>query len=90
LTIAKRHNLILIEDGCEALGAERHGKKVATFGAAGVFGFYPNKQITTSEGGMIVTNEEKLAVRVRSLRNHGSTPLGEWFEHNEIGYHYRL
>jgi perosamine synthetase len=90
LTIAQRHGLILMEDACEALGAERHGKKVGTFGAAGVFGFYPNKQITTSEGGMIVTNDEKLAGRVRSLRNHGRTPMGEWFEHNEIGYNYRL
>ena len=90
LTIARRYGLILIEDACEALGAERHGKKVGTFGAAGVFGFYPNKQITTSEGGMIVTNDEKLAVRVRSLRNHGRTRKGEWFEHNEIGYNYRL
>jgi perosamine synthetase len=90
LTIAQRHGLILVEDACEALGAEWHGKKVGTFGAAGVFGFYPNKQITTSEGGMIVTNDEKLAVRVRSLRNHGRAPMGEWFEHNEIGYNYRL
>jgi len=90
LAIAKRHKLILIEDACEALGAEWRGKRVGAFGAAGVFGFYPNKQITTSEGGMIVTNDEKLALRVRSLRNHGRIPIGEWFEHTEIGYNYRL
>jgi perosamine synthetase len=90
LAIARRHKLILIEDACEALGAEWRGEKVGTFGAAGVFGFYPNKQITTSEGGMVVTNDEKLALRVRSLRNHGRIPIGEWFEHTEVGYNYRL
>jgi perosamine synthetase len=88
--IAARHHLILIEDACEALGAEWRGKKVGAFGAAGVFGFYPNKQITSGEGGMVVTNDEKLAARVRSLRNQGRTPAGKWFEHAEIGYNYRL
>jgi len=88
--IAAKHQLILIEDACEALGAEWRGKKAGAFGQAGVFGFYPNKQITTAEGGAVVTNNEKLAARLRSLRNQGRTPTGEWFEHNEIGYNYRL
>jgi perosamine synthetase len=88
--IAARHHLILIEDACEALGAEWRGRKVGAFGAAGVFGFYPNKQITTGEGGMVVTNDERLVARVRSLRNQGRNAIGEWFEHAEIGYNYRL
>ncbi len=88
--IAAKHNLILIEDACEAIGAEWRGKKVGTSGAAGVFGFYPNKQITTAEGGMVVTSDRKLAARVRSLRNHGRSNGDEWFEHAEIGYNYRL
>ena len=88
--IAARHHLILIEDACEALGAECRGKKAGTFGQAGVFGFYPNKQITTGEGGAVVTNDEKLAARLRLLRNQGRTRIGEWFEHTEIGYNYRL
>ena len=88
--IARRHNLLLIEDACEALGAERRAKKVGTFGAAGIFGFYPNKQITTAEGGVIVSNDETLTKRVRSLRNQGRTPGGNWLEHEELGFNYRL
>ena len=88
--IAEKHQLILIEDACEALGAEWRGKKAGAFGQAGVFGFYANKQITTGEGGAVVTNNETLAARLRSLRNQGRTPTGEWFEHAEIGYNYRL
>jgi perosamine synthetase len=88
--IAEKQQLILFEDACEALGAEWRSKKAGTFGQAGVFGFYPNKQITTGEGGMVVTNHEKIAARVRSLRNQGRTAPAEWFEHAEIGYNYRL
>jgi perosamine synthetase len=88
--IAARHNLLLIEDACESIGAEWHGRKVGTFGKAGVFGFYPNKQITTAEGGVVVTSDEALAAKVRSLRNQGRTEIGDWFEHTEVGYNYRL
>ncbi len=88
--IADKHGLILVEDACEALGAEWRGKKAGTFGRAGVFGFYPNKQITTGEGGAVVTNDEKLATRLRSMRNQGRRATGEWLEHQEIGYNYRL
>jgi perosamine synthetase len=88
--IAGKRGLILFEDACEALGAEWRGKKAGAFGQAGVFGFYPNKQITTGEGGAVVTNNETAAARLRSLRNQGRTPAGEWFEHAEIGYNYRL
>ncbi|HKO10737.1 MAG TPA: DegT/DnrJ/EryC1/StrS family aminotransferase [Acidobacteriaceae bacterium] len=87
--IVRRHHLRLIEDACEALGAEMDGRQVGTFGDAAVFAFYPNKQITTGEGGMVVTQEVDVARRVQALRNHGRT--GEaWLEHAEVGYNYRL
>jgi perosamine synthetase len=87
--IARRHGLKLIEDACEALGAEIGGQRVGRFGDAAVFAFYPNKQITTGEGGMVVTRDADVARRVRALRNHGRS--GEaWFEHAEVGYNYRL
>src|SRR5277367_4941671 len=90
LDIASRHNLKVIEDACEAIGAEYKGQKVGTFGDAGVFAFYPNKQITTGEGGMIVTGDDDVANALRSLRNHGRRPGDEWFEHFELGYNYRI
>lgn len=88
--IAAKHNLLIIEDACESIGAEYRGGKTGTFGNAGVFAFYPNKQITTGEGGIIVTRDERLAMRVRSLRNQGRGLSGDWFEHEELGYNYRL
>jgi perosamine synthetase len=90
LEIASRHGLLVIEDACEALGAELTGKKVGTFGDAGVYGFYPNKQITTAEGGVVVTNKPEVAARVRTLRNHGREPAAEPHEYKEVGYNYRL
>jgi len=89
-SIAQRHNLFLIEDACEALGAEYRGKKVGAIGDVAVFAFYPNKQITTAEGGVVVTQDSELASRVRSLRNHGRTNSGAWLQHAEVGYNYRL
>lgn len=89
LEIARRHGLRVIEDACEALGAEIGGRRVGIFGDVGVFAFYPNKQITTGEGGMAVTQDAALARRMRALRNHGR--YGEaWLEHAELGYNYRL
>jgi len=90
LAIASRHDLKVIEDACEAIGADYKGRKVGTFGDAGVFAFYPNKQITTGEGGMVVTGDEEVANALRSLRNHGRRPGDEWFEHFELGYNYRI
>jgi perosamine synthetase len=90
LEIARRRGLLVIEDACEALGAESGGKKTGTLGDAGVFGFYPNKQITTAEGGMLVTENADIAARIRSLRNHGRSPSGTGSEHKELGYNYRL
>jgi len=88
--IAERHNLKIIEDACEALGAEYEGQMAGSIGEAGVFAFYPNKQITTGEGGVVVTNSHRVYERVRLLRNHGRDPRSEWFEHVELGYNYRL
>jgi perosamine synthetase len=90
LEIAARHRLSVIEDACEAFGAEYEGRKVGSFGDACVFGFYPNKQITTGEGGMIVTNDPRIAVLSRKLRNQGRGAAGEWLEHEELGYNYRI
>jgi perosamine synthetase len=90
LEIAERHGLKVIEDACEAIGAEYRGRKVGTFGDVGVSAFYPNKQITTAEGGMVVARETGIAVSIRSLRNQGRRPTDDWFEHSELGYNYRI
>ncbi len=90
LEIARRHQLPVIEDACEALGAQFDGRKVGSFGHAAVFGFYPNKQITSGEGGMLVTNDPKLAAVARKLRNQGRGESGAWLQHEELGYNYRI
>jgi perosamine synthetase len=90
LEIARRHHLSVIEDACEAIGAEYHGRKVGVHSDAGVFAFYPNKQITTGEGGAVVTNDPRLAARVRALRNQGRSETDDWFQHSELGYNYRI
>jgi len=88
--IARKHGLRVIEDACEAIGAEYDGCKVGPLGDAGVFAFYPNKQITTGEGGVIVTQSSQIAALARAQRNQGRTHPGEWLEHGELGYNYRL
>lgn len=90
LDIARCHNLAIIEDACEAIGAEYDGQKAGLFGDAAVFGFYPNKQITTGEGGMVVTRRPELAERIRALRNQGRYDSEDWLQHAELGYNYRL
>ena len=90
MQIAERYNLKVIEDACEAIGAEYKGKKVGTFGEASVFAFYANKQITTGEGGMIVSNDEKIAKLCRSMRNQGRDESSAWLVHRRLGYNYRL
>jgi len=82
--IAKKHNLFLIEDSCEALGGELNGRVAGSFGECGVFAFYPNKQITTGEGGMIVTDREDIRDMCRSLRNQGRATTA-WLEHAYLG-----
>lgn len=90
MEIATRYNLHVIEDACEGLGAEYKGQHVGTFGDIGVFAFYPNKQMTTGEGGMIVTNNEAIATACRSLRNQGRAEDADWLRHDHLGYNYRL
>jgi len=90
LEIAARRGLIVIEDACEAIGAEYDGRKVGSIGSAGVFAFYPNKQITTGEGGVVVTRDATFARRVRALRNQGRYETDDWFQHTELGYNYRI
>jgi len=88
--VAEKYGLGVIEDSCEALGAEYKGRKAGTLGDCGVFAFYPNKQITTGEGGMIVTNDDQAADLMRALRNQGRAPGDTWLEHTYLGYNYRL
>jgi perosamine synthetase len=90
LEIARQHHLCVIEDACEAIGAEYDGRKVGGWEDAGVFAFYPNKQITTGEGGMVVMENPRIASMVRALRNQGRTDSNDWFQHSELGYNYRL
>lgn len=88
--IANQYNLSVIEDSCEALGGEYKDRYAGTLGDYGVFAFYPNKQITTGEGGMIVTNDDGAALLMRALRNQGRAPGDTWLEHTHLGYNYRL
>jgi len=88
--IARKYNLFLIEDSAESLGSEYKGKKCGTFGEAGVFAFYPNKQITTGEGGVLVTDNDELAIAARSMRSQGRGISGEWLDHDRLGYNYRM
>lgn len=87
LSIAERYGLALIEDAAEALGAEYRSRKVGGFGVAGMFSFTPTKNITTGEGGMIVTDDGELAWKMRLLKNHGSP---EPYHHILVGYNYRM
>ena len=88
--IGKKYNLRLIEDSAEALGAEYKGKKAGSLGEAGVFAFYPNKQITTGEGGILVTDDAELARLARSMRSQGRGESGEWLDHERLGYNFRM
>ncbi len=90
LEVTNEWGLEVLEDSCEALGAEYKGKRVGKFGLAGVFAFYPNKQITTGEGGVVVTDDESIAKLVRSMRNQGRGEENEWLLHVRLGYNYRI
>ena len=90
LGTARQHGLAVIEDACEALGAEYKGRKAGTLGDYGVFAFYPNKQITTGEGAMIVTDDDRGASLMMALRNQGRAPGDTWLQHTYLGYNYRL
>ncbi len=91
--LAQKHELTFIEDACEGFGGHvktaAGNRAIGSFGRASVFGFYPNKQITTGEGGMIVTDDDALAATCRSLRNQGRDGM-DWLAHQRLGYNYRL
>jgi len=87
---ARTLDLKVIEDSCEALGAEYKGRLAGTLGDYGIFAFYPNKQITTGEGGMVVTDDDEAAALMRALRNQGRAPGDTWLQHTHLGYNYRL
>lgn len=88
--IAKRRSVKVIEDSCEAIGAFYKGRPAGSFGQAGAFAFYPNKQMTTGEGGVIVTDDEEIASLCRSMRNQGRGESDEWLQHTRLGFNYRL
>lgn len=90
LAVARRYHLVVIEDACEAIGATYRGRPTGTLGQAGVFAFYPNKQMTTGEGGMIVTDDDGWNNLFRSLRNQGRDVFDAWLNHTRLGYNYRL
>jgi perosamine synthetase len=89
-TLAESHGWSLVEDACEALGSRLGDRPMGSYGAASVFAFYPNKQITTGEGGVVVTDDAALAATFRSLRNQGRDEDGTWLRHVRLGYNYRL
>ncbi|MFO7572258.1 MAG: DegT/DnrJ/EryC1/StrS family aminotransferase [Gaiellaceae bacterium] len=88
--ICDRYGLALIEDACEALGARYRGQPLGSQGLPAVFAFYPNKQMTTGEGGMVTTHSEETWRLLRSLRNQGRADSGGWLEHARLGFNYRL
>jgi len=88
--IADEYNLMVLEDSCEALGSALNGKKAGTFGKASFFAFYPNKQITTGEGGMVLTDDDDLADDCCALRNQGRGKNSGWLGHERLGYNFRL
>lgn len=90
LETGRQHQLAVIEDACEAIGAEYRGQRAGTLGDAAVFAFYPNKQLTTGEGGLIVTDNESWAALFRSLRNQGRDVFNTWLSHSRLGYNYRM
>lgn len=101
--IAKKHGLLVIEDGAHALGASYHGTRIGSFSQMTIFSFHPVKPITTGEGGMVVTNDERLYQRLKLFRNHGITreqelmedgwqeqKEGWYYQQLELGYNYRM
>ena len=88
--LCARHGLTLIQDACEALGAEYKGGPLGSHGVDAVFAFYPNKQMTTGEGGMVTTSSEETRHQLVSLRNQGRTDGGGWLDHGRLGFNYRI
>jgi len=90
LAIAKRHQLVVVEDACQAWGAEWRGTRVGALGDAGTFSFQTSKNITAGEGGCVVTNRRDVFERCWSYRNVGRVPGGAWYQHEILGWNYRL
>ena len=90
LALCERHGVALVEDACEALGAEYKGRRLGSHGHPAVFAFYPNKQMTTGEGGAVTTGSEEQHRTLVSLRNQGRADAGGWLHHTRFGYNYRL
>ena len=88
--LAEAYHLKLIEDSAESLGSEYQGQRCGSFGDAAIFAFYPNKQITTGEGGAVLTNDEDIARMCRALRNQGRSDRDGWHQPSYLGYNYRL
>jgi len=90
LEIAKEYNLKVIEDACQAHGAEWRGKKAGTLGDAGCFSFQLGKNMTSGEGGMVLTNDKEIAEKAWALHTCGRRRLGDWYEHIYLGWNYRM
>jgi perosamine synthetase len=90
MQLAGNNGIKVLEDSCEAFGSEYDGIKSGSIADGAVFAFYPNKQMTTAEGGMIVTNDDNMAETCKSLRNQGRSKSLRWLEHEQMGYNYRL
>jgi dTDP-4-amino-4,6-dideoxygalactose transaminase len=90
MPLVDSYDLSLIEDSCEAFGASYKGKPAGRFGKAGVFAFYPNKQMTTGEGGIVITDDDEWEAKIRAMRNQGRAPGDTWLMHTHLGYNYRM
>jgi perosamine synthetase len=90
IDIARRHGLVIVEDACQTIDGDYDGKKLGTWGHPAVYGFYANKQLTTAEGGVILTDDDRLATLLKSLSNQGRSDDGAWLVHSRLGFNYRL
>jgi perosamine synthetase len=90
IDIARRHGLVIVEDACQTIDGDYDGKKLGTWGHPAVYGFYANKQLTTAEGGVILTDDDQLAALLKSLSNQGRSDDGAWLVHSRLGFNYRL
>ena len=90
VAVAERHGLARVEDACQSIDGAYDGRKLGTFGHPAVYGFYANKQLTTAEGGVVLTDDDELARVLSSLRNQGRSDDGAWLVHSRLGFNYRL
>ena len=90
MAIAERHGLAIVEDACQSIDGDFNGKKLGTYGHPAVYGFYANKQLTTAEGGVILTDDDALYLLLKSLTTQGRSDDGAWLVHSRLGFNYRL